>query len=284
MLVQLFSLLSAVLVCADAANAVATSSRTDAGPMIDPGPGCWRQPCEMETISHDQISDSKRGVESAIACQKECKGSCKSFNFNPSPVNSNLNKCDLLTIEDCPKKKRGNHGDVSGPKTCDTVEFCEKLKQPDSSPVALYWHNYDTTPHINPYFDQIPQNTEIHASCGDDKFTAQCTGKTGWKKDKDFTDPTTKEALCPCKQKFEFWYDPNDEEGAEFYCTENTDFSGATPENPIVLDDKDSCVLVCDGYLTSEIMCENGHWTGEFDPEKGVGCYKLPAPKPGPGP
>ena len=36
-------------------------------------------------------------------------------------------------------------------------------------------------------------------------------------------------------QDFSLWYDPNEELGADFYCTKTLDFSVATPENPVLL-------------------------------------------------
>jgi len=78
---------------------------------------------------------------------------------------------------------------------------------------------------------------------------------------------------CQCLD-FSLWYNPNEEPGADFYCTE-TDFSAASPENILNISPTEECVLMCDNYLVANIGCQNGAWT-DADPELGVACYNAP--------
>ena len=70
--------------------------------------------------------------------------------------------------------------------------------------------------------------------------TFQCengvwTAVTGVAVDPAYTVETPdKDTKCECAP-FKLWYNPNDERGAAFYCTETKDFSVATPADPVTL-------------------------------------------------
>jgi len=259
---------------------------------IAPGPGCWDHPCTANSIKTEGIViEESKGIVSAADCQTKCSekenDECKFFNFVPRQLGGNV--CYLLAT-DCPTKAANpyNPEEVSGPASCEEKLFCEPLKTPTSAPhVALFWTSDNSE--INPYTDQMPVDTVLSTSCGknedgvENKYRSKCvvdsTGTaTEWQNDNDDFKPDVadaKDAKCNCPD-FPFWYDPNAEPGASFFCTVTTDFSTATVDNEILLDMNDECVLICNNYLVAEIMCSNGAWTDIDNIDDGVACYKAP--------
>lgn len=62
---------------------------------------------------------------------------------------------------------------------------------------------------------------------------------------------------------------PNLEEGADFTCKQEVDW---TQEEYIV--DKNECHLFCDGILAVTLKCLEDGWTGQ--PEEGFWCFQEP--------
>merc|ERR1719228_908249 len=74
-----------------------------------------------------------------------------------------------------------------------------------------------------------------------------------------------------------FFYDPNDEEAADFIC--ESDLESATDAADWTIKVPNSCTLYCDQHYVATAECVDGEWTG--NPEWGFWCYDEP-PTPAP--
>ena len=63
-------------------------------------------------------------------------------------------------------------------------------------------------------------------------------------------------------------YNPNEEDGAGFYCTPPIDWSNL----PVRMSKPTVCYLVCNMMLVATVQCKEGVWTGH--PEIGFWCNK----------
>ena len=67
-------------------------------------------------------------------------------------------------------------------------------------------------------------------------------------------------------------YNPNEEDGAGFYCTPPIDWSNL----PVRMSKPTVCYLVCNMMLVATVQCKEGVWTGH--PEIGFWCNQNNAP------
>jgi len=76
-------------------------------------------------------------------------------------------------------------------------------------------------------------------------------------------------------------YNPNEEEAAEFICTDPLNDGNGDGSLEIV--DGNTCNLYCDGFYVTTATCDDrGEWTGE--PNWGFWCYDEPNATPNPNP
>jgi len=255
---------------------------------IDPGPGCWSKPCKDitfitdETIVIDTIElDNEKNT--AEGCQEYCKDNedCKFFSFTHHPTTGD---CKLLK-EECVHETFDDANHISGPKDCEEIPSCPVLEPPTElgSPESMFWTDQSGT--TNPYKQESGIGTKIITSCGDEKHISECKvddkddTKAKWSTEDGKFDPTKPDdegSKCKCPE-FKFWYDPNDEAGAIFSCSETNDFSSDFELAPT-----DECVLICGIEVYKHIYCHDGKWNDveETEFEKGIGCFEFPAPKP----
>ena len=83
--------------------------------------------------------------------------------------------------------------------------------------------------------------------------------------------PDQADLVCGCKD-IRVEYDPNDEEGAEFVCSENG--KNIEIRSGLTIKTGYECQLKCSGSLVALVSCKAGVWSGE--PEKGFYCYQKP--------
>ena len=67
-------------------------------------------------------------------------------------------------------------------------------------------------------------------------------------------------------------YDPNEEDGAGFYCTPPLDWANL----PVKMSKPTVCYLLCNMMLVATVQCREGVWTGH--PEIGFWCNQKNAP------
>ena len=81
----------------------------------------------------------------------------------------------------------------------------------------------------------------------------------------------------PCRpmtecQPLNITYNPNDEEGAEFYCRPEFSWAG----QPTKIETTTRCHLLCNRMLVATAQCKEGVWTGQ--PELGFWCDQKMGP------
>ena len=76
---------------------------------------------------------------------------------------------------------------------------------------------------------------------------------------------------CAC-QPLNITYNPNSEEGAEFYCSPSVKWSAL----PVKIETNTQCNLLCDKMLVAITECKEGLWTGR--PDLGYYCSEVNDP------
>jgi len=252
---------------------------------VDPGPDCWL-PYTCEALGEDKLDDIVNDVPTARECYDLCAANvdCKFFTFREFFGRKTV--CTLLKTCDTQLTCSYPGSCTSGPNDCSAVNPCPMLTY---TPGSAIW-SCDGL--LDPYRNPIPHATNCHTSCGgwkslDKSETVQASstcmnGKWEPVVAKPETDVTIntpdQDTDCKCLD-FNIWYNPNDEPGADFYCSK-TDFSKASAENIMKIDPTEECVLLCDNFLVANVQCQNGAWT-DADPEMGIACYKAPPTLPG---
>jgi len=257
-------------------------------PRVDPGPDCWYE--DMCRATGDNTVDAgETGDLTALECYELCKANADCTDFSWNTFYNGHTRCELLTS--CTEKYQcSGSADscISGPKDCAVINPCPALTYLAGDAV------WSCPNQLNPYKEQIPNGYTCTTSCGgwlsvDEEIpiiSASSTCENGqWSAP--VTSPAVAEAnldaaikkpdenpKCACRD-FNLWYNPNDELGADFFCTKTTDFSAASPSNIITLDPTEECILMCDNYIVADIMCANGEWS-DADPEFGIACFKAP--------
>ena len=89
--------------------------------------------------------------------------------------------------------------------------------------------------------------------------------------------PDQSDLVCGCAS-VRVPYDPNKEEGAEFYCSE--DGKNVDTSSGVTLRTGVECELYCDRRLAVVVSCDGGVWSGQ--PEEGFYCYHAPQVERGP--
>jgi len=252
---------------------------------IEPGPGCWNKPCkDAAFITSDIVVADKKlsnDKNSAEECQKLCNENkeCKFFSFTHY---ANQGDCKLLS-EDCVHETYDDPNHKSGPKDCEAIPSCPPITVPDdlASPESMFWTEKRGL--VNPYKEDSPLKTKITTSCGGTQYTSECVkDKDDEKKGKWSTEggvdpmkPDEDKSKCKCPE-LHFWYNPNDEPGAIFSCTdENTEI-----DDDFTLAPTDECVLICGIEVYKHIYCHDGKWNDVEDIQKGIGCFEYPEPNP----
>lgn len=252
------------------------------------GDECWLEDF-CRTSGTAEILTVKDTVDTASpeACYALCgkTDGCTFFSWRNTVNHGKF--CHLLSNCDEKDPCSSPENCKSGPVDCSVVNPCPMLTYTAGSAI------WSCDKLINPYKEQIPDGITCRTSCGgwkssDGKETiaasAQCTNGAWSDVTTNYPTETTVnkpdvETTCSCLD-FSLWYDPNEELGADFYCTKTLDFSVATPENPVLLDPTEECILICDNFIVADIQCVNGDWT-DADPEVGIGCYRAPPSTPG---
>jgi len=262
---------------------------------IDVGAGCWQNPCIPTELRGPKFLEKIKTDNDEVSTPEKCQAKCQEkeeCNYFSHEILGNNEVCYLLKSE-CDKEYTFNEKKISGPKSCEDQPFCEPLGFPtENTPETVYWTC--EMDEINPYSDQIPIGTLCYTRCGKDsdgievEYKAECVedpdnaaNKIGkWEKSDDSFDPLKKdESKCPCPE-FNFWYNPNTEDGAIFSCTEDITF-GEDPIN-VQLEPTNRCVLICGYEVDRDIFCHNGQWN-DADPEEyessgsGIFCYDEPS-------
>ena len=78
--------------------------------------------------------------------------------------------------------------------------------------------------------------------------------------------PDGPDMMCGGCNPLNLTYNPNDEEGAEFYCNPPIDWARL----PVKLDKMVECSLLCDRMVVAVVRCQEESWTGK--PELGFWC------------
>jgi len=255
-------------------------------PRADPGPDCWfNYVCDSE--GNNKLDEIRNDIPTAQECYDLCNANadCKFFTFRELYMGQTV--CTLLTTCNLQTTCSNPASCTSGPNDCTVVNPCPQLTYTAGSAI------WSCDGLVDPYQNQIPDGYTCHTSCGGWKsldgtetVMASATCVNGaW--DNLMLQPDTDAVVntpdtdSPCQcMEFQLWYNPNDEPGADFYCTQ-TDFSAASAENILSIQPDEECVLLCDNFLVANIQCQNGDWT-DADPETGIACYKAPPTLPGP--
>merc|ERR1712215_431876 len=197
---------------------------------------------------------------------------------------------------------------MSGPADCENYEAekatCPMLTALGGD--YLNWNCYLGATPINPYSGVLPVGTICKQSCPSWKsaetgeqsqFESTCelvAGVAGWSTttthdgklinhfDATFPQPDADENSAwqcncvPLELKWPYdptgltgnFYDPNDEEAADFICNQSLGDAAWT------IDGSNSCSLYCDQHYVATAECVDGEWTG--NPEWGFWCYDEP--------
>jgi len=249
-------------------------------PRADVGEDCWfTDYCDIQ--GDNEVETTEDDYTTPEECYAACgaNADCEFFSF--SKYFGGKTVCILLKT--CDATRSPPPGAVSGPKDCSVVNPCPMLTYTTGSAV------WSCENRLNPYLNDIPDGYTCHTSCGgwksaDGSETVKASSKCvngAW--EAVVENPVSDGAVvintpdtdtdCTCLP-FEIWYNPNEEEGADFYCT-STDFSDAAPDNVKTIGTDEECVLMCHNFIVADIMCTNGQWT-DADPELGIACYKAP--------
>jgi len=179
----------------------------------------------------------------------------------------------------------------SGQRTC-KKKFCPKLVMNDGQ--YAHWRCQG----LNPYMEDIPEGKTCHTSCFSWRTTAGLpfTAMSTCKSDGSWTSPvhfprgslerpyvleTPDRGDMPCAptaiptascKPLNITYNPNEEEGAGFFCTPPLDWSNL----PVRMDKPTKCYLLCNMMLVATVQCKEGVWTGH--PEIGFWCNQKNAP------
>jgi len=252
----------------------------------DVGEECWFQHfCDIQ--GDNEIETTENDYVTAEECYAACNANadCEFFSFRE--IYGGKLICTLLT--NCDATRSPPPSCVSGPKDCSVVNPCPML--PTYTEGSAVW---SCDNRLNPYMNEIPDGYTCHTSCGgwksaDGEETVKASSKCTdgvWEavvvqpaadSSVVITTPDT-DSTCTCLP-FSIWYNPNAEQGADFYCTA-TEFSDASPENVLEIATDEECILMCDNFIVADIMCTNGEWT-DADPDVGIACYKAPPTLPG---
>jgi len=179
----------------------------------------------------------------------------------------------------------------SGQRTC-KKKFCAKLVMNDGR--YAHWRCQG----LNPYMEDIPEGKTCHTSCSSWRTTAglpftamsTCQPDGSWSspvhfprgnlerphvlETPDMGDMPCAPAPIPtasCKP-LNITYDPNEEDGAGFFCTPPLDWSNL----PVKMSKPTVCYLLCNMMLVATVQCKEGVWTGH--PEIGFWCNQNNAP------
>jgi len=274
---------------------------------------CWYQSfCPFNALLDEPIpvpTTEDTMEEKMLYCQTECEdantanaGDCEHFTVFASSRGAS---CYLLKSCDEPDLNKDCLTDScnSGPRDCANNPSCPKLPAL-ADDTKIHWQCDND---VNPYNQQIPENTKCFLSCaawmddqGEKAVTIQSTCAVGDWSDSIVFGGTAGDAVpstlpkpdaddgdqlsCGCATLDMAWdtnadgtgdvdYDPNTLLGVDFMCIDDyiVDDQG---KKKFKLVDGNTCRLFCDSYHLATMECQGGQWTGE--PELGAWCYAEP--------
>jgi len=230
----------------------------------------------------DKIEDEV--VTSAQQCSDICRRDpdCKFFtffNFRRSPA--------CFALRSCNEKKPACSvpgSCVSGHRECQHKAVCTKLDMKEGGQARWMCEG------VNPYTGDIPAGTPCHTSCPSWRNEAGMliTAKSTCQPDGSWSDPISfppgplffppslnkpdsPDMACSC-QPLNITYNPNLEEGTEFFCNPEISWS----DIPFKLETNAQCHLLCDKMLVAITECKEGLWTGR--PDLGYWCSEEREP------
>jgi len=220
-------------------------------------------------------------VFSPMECRDLCldEPSCTDFTFFNF---RGIQTCFLLS--GCSDKKPRctvPNSCVSGRRDCADGSFCPMLTQKPGEDIA--WRCQGG---INPYKEDIPEDTPCYTYCPSWRNTAGdvvaaksiCQADGSWSEPRAFPPGTLKSPKslnkpdeemmgCGC-HPLNITYNPNNEDGAEFFCDREINWS----KLPQKITTNNRCHLFCDKMLISITECKEGLWTGR--PDLGFWCSR----------